>query len=98
MTYDEMIEVIAAHRDGKPIQYRCVGNEIWRDFNEDEKPTFNFWTFEFRVRPAPRSWVLAFGRTSKQLISIYPAHEYEKRYSHDETLETVLVQEIVGSN
>lgn len=48
MTHNEMIEVIAAHRDGKTIQFSRDG-DTWDDMGEG--PGWNFNCFTFRVKP-----------------------------------------------
>ena len=46
MTYDEMIAVLRAHKEGKTIQSK-LGKE-WADVAD---PTWNFGTVEYRVKP-----------------------------------------------
>lgn len=50
MTYDEMIAVIEAAKEGKTIQ-----TKLKRTTAEyaDTKPTWNFDTFDYRVKPEP---------------------------------------------
>lgn len=48
MTYDEMIEVIEAVKDGKTIEFFYLGQ--WHICN---KPTFNFDDTKYRVKPEP---------------------------------------------
>jgi hypothetical protein len=56
MTHDEMIAVIAAHRDGKTIQFRTVETECdWRDI---ESPVWDFQSSDYRIKPEPlECWV-----------------------------------------
>ena len=52
MTYDEMIAVIQAHKDGKKIQVKSRKNDVWySSFNN--QPSWNFSEFEYRVKPKP---------------------------------------------
>lgn len=51
MIPQEMIDVIAAYNDGKPIQYRLKNGEKWEDV---QKPTFNFDRFDYRVKGKPK--------------------------------------------
>lgn len=65
MTIDEMIEVLQAHKSGKPIQRR--GLRIFRTASDDlrglpnadnqwedaKSPEFNFMMCEYRVKPEP---------------------------------------------
>lgn len=50
MTHEEMISVIQAHKEGKQIQYRRIGNTEWLD---TPKPAWNFVLFEYRIKPEP---------------------------------------------
>lgn len=50
MTHDEMIEVIAAHRDGKQIQYRLKPKGPWRD-RTLSNADFNFTDTAYRIKP-----------------------------------------------
>lgn len=51
MTHDEMIAVIAAHRDGKAIEYRYSNRGEW---NKVKLPHWDFAAFQFRVAPEPK--------------------------------------------
>lgn len=48
MTYDEMIDVIRAYKNGAKLQYRLVGDVDWWEANT---PRFNFFNKEYRVKP-----------------------------------------------
>ncbi len=50
MTHDEMIAVIAAHKDGKTIQIK--GN-ISGEWNDADSPRFNFVQCTYRIKPEP---------------------------------------------
>lgn len=52
MTHDEMIAVIQAHKDGKPIQRKkeWAGDKCWSDLSV---PTFDFTNFDHRIKPEP---------------------------------------------
>lgn len=50
MTIDEMIEVLQAAKRGETIQLREKDCSQWRD----ENPLWNFYRFEYRVKPKPR--------------------------------------------
>jgi len=59
MTHDQMIEVLAAHRDGKRIEFKCYGDDMWKDCCPD--PTWSFYRFEYRIKPEPkkpREWTM----------------------------------------
>lgn len=58
MTHDEMIAVIAAHRDGKKIQFRRrrVRGSTWSKVIE---PVWNFDENDYRTEPEPiEVWVV----------------------------------------
>jgi hypothetical protein len=58
MTDKEIIEVVTAHKDGKPIEGRHVtGTTDWSDCTID--PAWNFGDWDYRVKPEPpkpREW------------------------------------------
>lgn len=57
MTHDEMIAVIAAHKEGRAIQFRSVDRprKPWEDYgSEGGSPSWNFFHFDFRIKPEPR--------------------------------------------
>ena len=57
MTHDEMIAVIAAHRDGKKIQNRHNNSPC--EWGKVSNPCWNFETYEYRVKPEPVTvWAL----------------------------------------
>ena len=60
MTHDEMIAVIAAHRDGKKIQCQSKdGRDNWFDTPD---PAWYFAFCDYRIKPEPREWwVVTFG-------------------------------------
>lgn len=59
MTYDEMIAVIQACKDGRTVQFRShreIAKDDWLDVPE---PTFQFNALDYRVKPEPpkpREW------------------------------------------
>lgn len=58
MTHDQMIAVIAHHRDGGEVEYKHVDNTD-DDYTLDPSPSFDFVTFDYRVKPEPRSlWII----------------------------------------
>lgn len=50
MTHDEMIAVIAHHRDGGEVE--CKHVEIF-DYCLDSSPCFDFSRFDYRAKPEP---------------------------------------------
>ncbi len=64
-THDEMIAVIAAHRDKVPVQFRRRDNkykdERWLPLDPPPRgnPAWNFDTYEYRIKPRePREFWL----------------------------------------
>lgn len=51
MTYDEMIAVLQAAKEGKTIQTKLKRTTIEY---ADTKPTWNFDLFDYRVKPEPK--------------------------------------------
>ena len=61
-THDEMIAVIAAHRDGKAIEHRCpsVSKAEWKPLRSGKilPVLFNFDDFDYRIKREPREFSL----------------------------------------
>lgn len=59
MTYDEMIAVIAAKRDGREVQRQFVAaerQEVWVEMIDGEQ--FDFVAYRYRIAPEPLTvWV-----------------------------------------
>lgn len=51
MTHDEMIAVIAAHKEGKRIQFKHKGTATWYECND---PNWGFDAYDYRIKPEPR--------------------------------------------
>ena len=85
MTHQEMIDVIAAHRDGKKIQVNGSGG-IWAD---TDHPTWNFYSNEYRVKPEPMEIEVWFERATilfarkepspPETIKEYESHGWTKK-------------------
>lgn len=56
MTHDEMIAVIAAHKEGKKIQVQNCTTGQWA---EVESPNWSFNIYDYRIKPEPkiRPWL-----------------------------------------
>jgi len=69
MTHDEMIAVIAAHRDGKQIQFQSMLDETaWHEYAAGEAPSWDFMRRRFRVKPEPvEAWAVV--RPDGSLVS-----------------------------
>lgn len=50
MTHDEMIAVIQAHKEGKPIQSKPKNQIGW---SLSTQPVWNFRAYDYRVAPTP---------------------------------------------
>lgn len=50
MTHDEMIAVLAAHRDGRKIQFRPFAWGMWEDYEQIGPPSFSG-SYEYRIKP-----------------------------------------------
>lgn len=75
MTHDEMIAVIAAHRDEKKIQSKRHGfNGPWLD---DPAPFWNFANYDYRVKLEPREFWLNVYPLETGGVSIYGYHSPE---------------------
>lgn len=62
MTDDQILEVVQAHKDGKPIQIRKMGwHHGFRDgtWYDCENPQWDFDTCDYRVKPEHREWWLS---------------------------------------
>lgn len=53
MTHDEMIAVIAAHRDGKKVQCQVKNHADWYDYHNGDEPQWDFNSFDYRIKPDP---------------------------------------------
>ena len=62
MTHDEMIAVIAAHRDGEAIQIRGHGDSPWTEVQDGDSPRWLFALCDYRIKPEPlECWVNVYG-------------------------------------
>ena len=50
MTIDEMIAVLQAAKDGRPMKYRAIGCSKWEDTSD---PRWNFVHYEYREKSVP---------------------------------------------
>lgn len=98
MTHDEMIAVIAAHRDGKTIQYMWT-DELengWKDFDPGTGPAWNFKGCDYRIKPEPpkpREWWISL-RDNTTVHN--PAYwNYLSARSHMLTSEVIHVREVL---
>ncbi len=54
MTDQDIINVVAAHQEGKIIECRNKGCQGWSAFSEGDEIVWNFGIFDFRIAPEPR--------------------------------------------
>jgi len=52
MTHDEMIAVIAHHKNGGVVQYNPYGEDEWRDCAQND-PSWDFHGNDYRAKPEP---------------------------------------------
>jgi len=81
MTHDEMIAVIQAHKEGKPIQVSSRNINGW---SETKNPVWNFRAYDYRVAPTP-TW------------RPFTMEEYEKHFSKSISRTNVFGQIVAGA-
>jgi hypothetical protein len=94
MTHDEMIAVIAAHRDGKTIQYCRAHRENWVDIESD--PVWDFQFSDYRIKPEPlECWV----NTYKNSIynALHPTEDSAKAAANEDTIRVAVHMKEVES-
>lgn len=80
MTPQEMIDVITAFRDGKPVETNDGGSDWWPVLS----PHFNFHRYNYRVKPPALRphWpaIIQYGASSYSITDrLYPAFEEADR-------------------
>lgn len=87
MTHDEMIAVIAAHRDGKVIQYIEKGtSDTWADCINNS-PVWDFYHYNYRIEPEPR--VVWFNEYPGHFGGIYSSREAALQSARDACIRQV---------
>lgn len=71
MTYEEMIMVLEAAKEGAKIQVRSHISNKWEP---TDKPMWDFAEFDYRVAPAPREFYLAQQATG-EFVTFETRHE-----------------------
>lgn len=94
MTHDEMIAVLAAHRDGKAVQVANRGFGNWKNFQGGKSPSWKFHSFDYRIKPATtitfpelppgEEWHNPAGLTPEQFGAEYQPLTKRERKSRDE--------------
>lgn len=91
-SHDSMIAVIAAHRDGKEIEYRHHSNDSeWKPVQPDDKG-FTFMSFEYRIKPVPtkpREWWIAHSPEINPNVS--PAYPKKPDWTPVNPLKTEII-------
>jgi len=64
MNHDEMIEVIAHHKNGGEIEYRLKNDMTWKDA---PCPWWNFDDFDYRAKPEPMVIYVEFNADGKPM-------------------------------
>lgn len=91
MTIDQIIEVTAAFKAGKKIQYNSRGK--WYD---DPCPTWNFSGVRYRVKPEPREWWLNVYNSGVSVCStVCSTEDAANAYSASYRIECVHVREVL---
>lgn len=96
ITHDHMLEIIRAHRQGIPLQYRDLArNDGWLDCGDNNKGTsdiaipFDFWTTEYRIKPVPpklvEGWVTCYGDDTDMQFGLYPSWSAAKEINRSAT-------------
>ncbi len=94
MTDEEIIAVVQAHREGKPIQWRRLierEHGCWSSLNQKDYARWNFYEFRYRVAPEPRKpreWIV--GVTPDRHIT-----SWRPDLMPHEVTETIQVREII---
>ena len=75
MEIDDMIEVLQAYKKGKQIQYRNTRLDgDWVD-PETRSPVWQFYEFEYRVKPEPREWYMRVYQDNYDEIVLFSSKE-----------------------
>jgi hypothetical protein len=94
MTHDEMIAVIAAHKDGKTVQVRCKGSD--REWGYTSGPYWNFADCDYRIKPEPLEyWV----NTYKNSVynALHPTEDSAKAAANEDTIRIAVHMKEVES-
>jgi len=91
MTHDEMIAVIAAHRDGKTIQFQYLTNQYpdeWSVPLEGRSPSWSFGTHRYRVKPEPLTiWATVYkDKKGEEYVGGYYANEESAKNGASESV------------
>jgi hypothetical protein len=78
MTHDEMIVVIAHHKNGGKVEYKRKDEAVWKEVINKTGPAWDFDLCDYRAKPEPL--VLWFLRTED-------GERYGTYYSRDEAEE-----------
>ena len=80
MKIDDMIAVLQAHKEGKPLQFQARDElNKWDDCTAS--PIFNFSSYNYRVKPEPREFWLAYhDRDCNGLHGVYRDKEAVERW------------------
>lgn len=100
MTHNEIASVVQASKEGKPIQYRFVATEgPWQDDDRTEphRPDFNFFSYDYRIKPEPpkaREFMIAWCDKHGSTLKAWDAR-YEAPHRECEACHTVFVREVL---
>lgn len=103
MTHDEMIAVIQADKDGKPIQFKVIGsNSSWTNVSKrDATFNFNFQVCDWRIKPTPQMLYLIVRKQSPECKYIdalaWSYEEVQRRFASysSETHKIITFKEVL---
>lgn len=94
MTHDEMIAVIAAHRDGKVIELCERHSNTGTGWQLCKKPIWDFFHYDYRIKPEPRViWVNEYDGTLG--MNQYNSEENARRAADKHTARQVKFVEVL---
>jgi hypothetical protein len=95
MTYDEMIAVIQAAKDGKAIEVRQVDRDTWYTYRVTN---FDFYSHVYRVKREPREWWWnVYEHYEDEDVFAYVSREAADENSAPSRLECVHVREVIDA-
>jgi hypothetical protein len=109
MTDDQILEVVAAHKEGKKIEFRycCADQDGWSRWEEvlSTHMGFDFRRNEYRVAPElpkPREWIMHLPRegslSGEIRVSLFPSDQTGHDFSSPFQQECIRVREVIGAS
>jgi hypothetical protein len=66
MTHDEMIEVIAHHKNGGKVEYKHKNGKIWWDTKDN---VWDFFSCDYRAKPEPLVVWIIYNKTAQNILT-----------------------------